>query len=89
MEDGKQDEYHVVDGVAVMKDAASIEQQEIDRAWIMLRRKRDAIISRYDWTQAPDAPVDHAAWATYRQALRDLPANTVDPRDPPWPIPPA
>jgi hypothetical protein len=29
-----------------------------------------------DWTQLPDAPVDKAAWATYRQALRDLPLVT-------------
>jgi len=33
--------------------------------------------------------LDHAAWAAYRQALRDLPANTADPRNPVWPIPPA
>jgi len=32
-----------------------------------------------DWTQLPDAPVDRDAWATYRQQLRDLPA------DPNWP----
>ena len=32
-----------------------------------------------DWTQLPDAPVDAAAWAAYRQALRDLP------NDPNWP----
>jgi hypothetical protein len=25
--------------------------------------------------QLPDAPTDKAAWATYRQALRDLPAQ--------------
>ena len=26
-----------------------------------------------DWTQLADVPVDSAAWATYRQTLRDLP----------------
>jgi len=28
-----------------------------------------------DWTQLPDASADAAAWAIYRQALRDLPAK--------------
>ena len=27
-------------------------------------------------------------WATYRQALRDLPANTSDPANPTWPTKP-
>jgi hypothetical protein len=25
-----------------------------------------------DWTQVADSPVDKTAWATYRQALRDI-----------------
>ena len=28
------------------------------------------------------------AWKTYRQALRDLPANTSDPINPTWPTKP-
>jgi hypothetical protein len=28
----------------------------------------------------PDSPVDVQAWSEYRQALRDLPANTTDPK---------
>ena len=27
-------------------------------------------------------------WMDYRQALRDLPANTVDPANPIWPVKP-
>lgn len=87
-DDAEQPLYHVVDGVAVQKDAAAIEQQEIDRAMVMLRRKRDVILARCDWTQVPDAPVDQAAWAVYRQQLRDLPSNTTDPRDVQWPTQP-
>ena len=45
-----------------------------------MRYWRDAELSRTDWTQVADAPVDQAAWATYRQALRDLPASKADPR---------
>lgn len=88
-DDAEQPLYHVVNGVAVQKDAAAIEQQEIARAMVMLRRKRDVILARCDWTQVPDAPVDQAAWAVYRQQLRDLPSNTTDPRNPAWPSPPA
>jgi len=53
-----------------------------------LRSQRDELLAQSDWTQVADAPVDAAAWATYRQALRDLPANTVDPRNPTWPTKP-
>jgi hypothetical protein len=52
---------------------------------IDLRLKRDALLADSDWTQVADAPGDTAAWATYRQSLRDLPANTVDPANPVWP----
>ena len=53
-----------------------------------LRSTRDLILKSSDWTQVPDAPVDQAAWATYRQALRDLPQNTEDPSAPLWPTKP-
>jgi hypothetical protein len=45
-----------------------------------LRHWRDRELVASDWTQVADAPVDKAAWATYRQALRDLPASNIDPR---------
>ena len=38
-----------------------------------VRAARDRALSASDWTQVADAPVDKAAWVTYRQALRDLP----------------
>jgi len=40
-----------------------------------MRGMRDKLLRRSDWTQTADAPVDKAAWATYRQALRDFPAT--------------
>jgi hypothetical protein len=43
--------------------------------WEMVRIWRDRKLAASDWTQTLDAPVDKAAWATYRQALRDLPAQ--------------
>lgn len=45
-----------------------------------MRHWRDTELARTDWTQVADAPVDKAAWATYRQALRDLPASNANSR---------
>ena len=58
-----------------------------------IRAQRDRLLSASDWTQVLDAPVDREAWATYRQALRDLPSqegfpNVEFPRDPNY-VPPA
>jgi hypothetical protein len=46
-----------------------------EHKWEQIKLWRNAQLARTDWTQLPDAPVDKAAWATYRQALRDLPAQ--------------
>jgi hypothetical protein len=61
----------------------------IDDAWAALRAERNARLAASDWTQVADAPVDAAAWAAYRQALRDMPENTADPFAPVWPATPA
>lgn len=52
------------------------------------RNKRNALLTESDWTQVADAPVDQAAWATYRQALRDITAQAGFPTDVVWPIEP-
>jgi len=44
-----------------------------DQKWDQIKNWRNAQLAKSDWTQVADAPVDKAAWATYRQALRDLP----------------
>lgn len=79
----------VVDGVLTSLPSEVIEQKEISRSWHNLRKERNYLLSECDWTQVPDAPVDSAAWAVYRQQLRDLPANTTDPRNVVWPEPPS
>ena len=81
--------YRVVNGVATPKSAAEIEEFEVGRAWSDLRNSRNFLLQGCDWTQVSDAPVDATAWATYRQQLRDLPANTTDPRNVVWPEPPS
>lgn len=64
-------------------------QSELDEEMQRVRLFRNKLLSDCDWTQVADAPVDQAAWAVYRQELRDLPANTTDPYNPVWPTPPA
>jgi len=53
-----------------------------------IRSDRDKRLSDTDWTQVADAPVDKAVWATYRQALRDVPAQAGFPYDITWPSKP-
>ena len=51
-----------------------------DKLFKRIRKWRDAELVKSDWTQIVDSPADKAAWAIYRQALRDLPASNADPR---------
>jgi hypothetical protein len=53
------------------------------------RYNRDRLLAASDWTQVADAPVDAAAWATYRQALRDVPQQEGFPDNITWPEAPA
>jgi hypothetical protein len=46
-----------------------------EQKWEQIKLWRSSELAKTDWTQLPDSPVDKAAWATYRQALRDLPAQ--------------
>jgi len=47
--------------------------KEADISWDVVRRKRDYILKSTDWIMTPGATLDQAAWAEYRQNLRDLP----------------
>jgi hypothetical protein len=46
-----------------------------DQKWDQIRLWRNAELVATDWTQLSDSPLDKEAWAIYRQALRDLPAQ--------------
>lgn len=61
-------------------DAAAVPEQQ----WSVVRAERNAKLAASDWTQLPDTPVDAAAWATYRQALRDI-TDQEDPFNILWP----
>lgn len=53
--------------------------------WERLRNRRDQLLAACDWRVVPDAPWDTVPWIEYRQALRDLPVDTTDPRQAVWP----
>ncbi|WP_395661511.1 tail fiber assembly protein [Aestuariivirga sp.] len=57
----------------------------IAKEWERLRLIRNEKLSATDWTQLPDSPVDKSVWASYRQALRDLPKMTANPFEAVWP----
>ena len=50
-----------------------------------IRATRSQKLADSDWTQVADAPVDKAVWATYRQALRDITAQSGFPWTITWP----
>jgi hypothetical protein len=46
-----------------------------EQKWEQIKLWRNAQLLASDWRMISDAPTDKEAWATYRQALRDLPAQ--------------
>ena len=69
---------------AVEQEAAYKAQKDAEQAK-NVRADRNKRIADCDWTQLPDAPVDAAVWATYRQALRDIPTQAGFPWEVTWP----
>jgi hypothetical protein len=62
-----------------MKDAAQSES---------VRQQRTDKLKDSDWTQLADSAADKAAWAAYRQALRDITAQAGFPWTIDWPAKP-
>tara|TARA_X000001382_G_scaffold109941_1_gene86293 strand:+ start:1354 stop:1707 length:354 start_codon:yes stop_codon:yes gene_type:complete len=66
-------QYKFVDGTAT-----AIDEDPLD----YVRAHRTSLLKECDWTQTADSPLSNSKkteWATYRQALRDLPTSTDDP----------
>jgi len=61
---------------------------DADAAAAEVRAERNKLLSESDWTQVIDAPVDQAAWAVYRQDLRDVPSQAGFPWTVDWPVAP-
>jgi hypothetical protein len=78
--------------VAVADLTAEEVQSAKDSAMAQIRGDRNRLLSACDWTQIADSTADKTAWATYRTALRNLPATITGdprtfndwPRDPNW-----
>jgi hypothetical protein len=78
--------------VAVADLTAEEIQSAKDSAMTQIRGQRNQLLATCDWTQIADSTADKIAWATYRTALRNLPATITGdprtfndwPRDPNW-----
>lgn len=82
-----QDAPQLVEGVWAV--AWLVQQLPLDQADANIRSYRDRLLYECDWTQLPDAPVDAATWAVYRQELRNVPQQEGFPYSVIWPTPPA
>jgi len=56
--------------------------------WERLRLCRDSLLAATDFRMVADAPWDTEPWEAYRQALRNLPGATTNPRIAVWPVAP-
>lgn len=82
----------VLDEEAQALYEAELINKEIEAAWENLRLKRNTLLSECDFTQLADAPFSaekKQEYAEYRQILRDLPDNTLDPLNPIFPQKPS
>ena len=59
----------------------------VESYWQTLRAQRNNLLSQTDYLANSDVTMSDEM-RTYRQALRDLPANTTDPANPVWPTKP-
>ena len=75
------------EATAAQQQAAYVAKIDADAAKAV-RADRDKRLAETDWTQVADAPVDKAAWATYRQGLRTVPEQSGFPHEITWPSKP-
>jgi hypothetical protein len=89
----------VLTGDTIRWDSPDIDQptdEEIDaeivrltaaEPWAALRAERDRLLAETDWWAVADRTMSNEQIA-YRQALRNLPANTLDANNASWPVRP-
>jgi|TARA_R110000744_G_scaffold155330_1_gene270572 hypothetical protein len=78
------DQYKMVNGVPVEVSETKTYEQKC----ASIRNLRNKMLSGCDWTQVSDAPVDHDAWAIYRQELRNITNQDGFPDSVNWPAQP-
>jgi len=89
------DDYiQIYDSIKKDKPDISIFKQELEKKIFeyemsVIRETRNNLLDKTDKYVTIDyphpTPEAKQAWLDYRQALRDLPANTTDPENPIWP----
>ena len=67
---------------------AKVDELSVTQPFEQLRIDRDNLLKETDWMANSDVTMSEE-WKTYRQALRDLPANTSDPANPTYPTKPS
>lgn len=72
-----------------LSDQIPADQMPDDWVWDRLRERRNRLLVLSDFRVLPGVPWDVEGWIEYRQALRDLPDVTVNPRMAVWPVPPS
>ena len=68
--------------------SADASAAKVGAQWPIIRAERNKLLAESDWTQLPDASADAPAWATYRQALRDI-TTQANPFSIVWPESPS
>lgn len=89
--DGVEVEYSAEDYAQHEQDLIENEKQRLARLPFVIRNRRNTLLKESDWTQYPDSPLSaeqKQAWATYRQALRDIPSQAGFPTDVQFPVAP-
>ena len=76
---------HANKQVNIEKGKLVLVDRPITVTWQLIRDKRNGLLDSSDYTQIPDFPGDRAAWASYRQQLRDIPQKYSKPEDVVWP----
>jgi hypothetical protein len=72
------------DTTAAEQEAAYKASKDAEQA-TSVRTSRNDKLKECDWTQITDSTADKTAWATYRQALRDITAQAGFPWTITWP----
>lgn len=97
--------YYISGGTVALKSNRPSEHHQFDyetKQWVnsrttemnleFARQERNRLLVASDWTQLPDSPISatpRALWASYRQALRDVPSQPGFPDNIIWPTPPS
>jgi hypothetical protein len=74
--------------IVVSDGAIALSDRIFNDTWNNIRYVRNRRLKASDYTQLSDFNGDSTAWATYREALRDLPQTYANVEDVIWPVPP-